>query len=583
MSRTPSAKFKTPTCVLCRQRKLTVGQLRSELPKGAACISCRQVTSQVMFPELQVNMLLIDVERGTCKSTSRPQECQYRDRPLGRSADPADQDRLFLPDGASACSSRSTNTSHDIAGYSPRPLLPGNTDIEALLNLYLPLPQSAESFHTSTNDQEFPGSRRSYAADTIALPSLPYLGHVPRNHTSSPGLLDLDLERSAELFAVRNLFLNHCWDYGLNLSAEKRDALSRGDTSGLIVSPALVQICQLLGYFISDHSHSEWWQYSQGQTQGETGQATIIFDVLDQGRHLLDTSTEMQVSALFALYYGMKGDISVFIERWVKLGDLLRRNLAMFDTIPFDCPAQLNSESCCPRGPAQEALSNFSQIIFVEVGRSLVRGLPLILDSSILAKFRQLTVMHRTNTELNFMRAKSILFLFDSQQIVAEWGRELGQPGSKIWSDSYWNLIEDVHAHLKVVDTPLLEVSFIHEAQVLTLKTAVIIALAALADLYALFAPFQPELRRKHSGVVEQVGVITSMFCGKEFQYLDAILGVCWSIALRPIIETDSTGNWDSSSAGHLPDVSRPALDIIRECHRRLRQKMPNWASGLPR
>jgi hypothetical protein len=51
-------------------------------------------------------------------------------------------------------------------------------------------------------------------------------------------------------------------------------------------------------------------------------------------------------------------------------------------------------------------------------------------------------------------------------------------------------------------------------------------ALAALAQLYALFAPFQPESRRRHAELVEEIAAITSMFSKEDFQYLDATLGV---------------------------------------------------------
>jgi small basic protein len=69
-------------------------------------------------------------------------------------------------------------------------------------------------------------------------------------------------------------------------------------------------------------------------------------------------------------------------------------------------------------------------------------------------------------------------------------------------------------------------VSFIHEAQVYTLKTCIIIALAALAQLYSLFAPFQPESERKYKDVIDEIANTMNMFVGKDFQYLDTTLGV---------------------------------------------------------
>ncbi|KAJ7455099.1 hypothetical protein FB451DRAFT_1373281 [Mycena latifolia] len=599
MSKTPTvtAKFKTPTCVLCRQRKLrcdgetpcgpcsrartlvvctyipkSVGQLRSELPKGAACISCRQRKRRCDG----------NLPCRTCKSTSRADECQYREKAASRKANSnsAEQDRLSLLDGGSTCSTRSTNTSslHVSPPYTPEYFSsfhqPADSvdDIDTLLK-YFPLPE----FDNSTTDQWFSASGGSPPTNAIGLTSLPsYLGDPTRDYASSPEFPDPAQDRDGELFALRNLFLDHSWHYGLTLTAEKRDALSRGDTSGLSVPPVLVNVCQLLGYLLANHSKFGKWHYFLGQTDGEAAQAQIIRDILQSGD--LDPSTEMQVYCIFALYQGMKGDVPAFMELWDKLGTLVLRNLAMFaldDTMPVQYTPQLDSESCCPRGPAQELLSIFSEIIMLETGRTLVWKLPPSFDPSVLARFRQLVATNRMGTELNLMRAKSFLFLFDSQQLVAEYGRhELAHPSSSAWSQRYWNLIEDIQAHLNEINTPLLEVSFIHQAQVLTLRICVTTAFAALADLYALFAPFQPESRRKHGEVIEQIAAIASMFYDKDFPYLDANLGVAWVTALRPISEDVPPAQWDDGSRACAQRLTQ-ALDIIRECHRKLGQAVP--------
>jgi hypothetical protein len=72
-----------------------------------------------------------------------------------------------------------------------------------------------------------------------------------------------------------------------------------------------------------------------------------------------------------------------------------------------------------------------------------------------------------------------------------------------------------------------MEVAFIHELQVITLKGNIIIALSALAGLYGLLAPSQPESRRKHRQVVTEIATISSMFSDRDVQYLDPTLGVC--------------------------------------------------------
>jgi hypothetical protein len=56
---------------------------------------------------------------------------------------------------------------------------------------------------------------------------------------------------------------------------------------------------------------------------------------------------------------------------------------------------------------------------------------------------------------------------------------------------------------------------------------SIMIALAALAQLYALFAPFQPESARQRDEIVDEIAAMTGMFATKDFRYLDKALGVC--------------------------------------------------------
>ncbi|KAJ6576895.1 hypothetical protein DFH09DRAFT_1310907 [Mycena vulgaris] len=377
----------------------------------------------------------------------------------------------------------------------------------------------------------------------------------------------------AELFEVRNLFLDHSWNYGLDLPVEKREALSRGDTSGLIVHSLLVNVCQLLGYLIATHrSSSAMWLYFEDQTEGEVMQACIISEVLRRSPHTLDPVTTMQVYSLFARYYGTKGDTATFAQLFDQLGNIVRGTLAdlgLDDTLPLLHVPQLATSSSLPRASAQEARSAFSGVMWLEFGVCLVLKLPPMLDLSIWAT-------HQTDTETNFIRAKSALVLYDTRQLVADWGRwPVGHPASTLWSMRYSNLIEDIYAHLKVINTSVLEEAFIHETQVLTLKSCVLVALAALVELYALFAPYQPDSRRRHSETVQQIAAITGMFALRDFQYLDASLALCWSIALRPICADHPSAAGEDFSHVHSHGILQSGLNIIREAHERLSRASP--------
>ncbi|KAJ7111721.1 hypothetical protein C8R44DRAFT_985233 [Mycena epipterygia] len=413
-----------------------------------------------------------------------------------------------------------------------------------------------------------------YSGNPIALPSLPEFDHAVRNYPSncdpSSGLAP---GRANEFFAVRNLFLDRCWHYGLNVTAEKWDALSRGDTSGLVVHPVLVNICQLLGYFIANNSQFEPWRYFPGAREGEVEQALLIFHVLQKSHNILDPMTSMQASTLFALYCALKGDIAMFTELFGQLGQTVLHNdsaLGFLDTLLLDATLSLDSPKCCPQGPAQEAQSAFCGMVFLELTGRLVLNITPILDPSILAKFRRLVALYSTHTEMNFMRAKSALLIFDSQQLVVEWGRwELGDSALAMWSKRYWRHMDDIQAHINVVNTSLVQSSFVNEAQVLTLRSCGMMALAALAELYTIFAPFEPESRHKYNEIIAEILAIKRMFSEKGFKYLETPLVICRTIASRANFDE----GWDDSSGVRSQGSSQVALDIIRECNRKLRHE----------
>lgn len=102
----------------------------------------------------------------------------------------------------------------------------------------------------------------------------------------------------------------------------------------------------------------------------------------------------------------------------------------------------------------------------------------------------------------------------------------IGQTPSPTWFKRYWTLIDNIQALLNLLNMPLLQVSFIHEAQVLTLKICITFTLGALVDLYAVFAPYQSEPRSKHCDAVKEMAAVCSTFSLGDYQYLDCGLGV---------------------------------------------------------
>jgi hypothetical protein len=187
------------------------------------------------------------------------------------------------------------------------------------------------------------------------------------------------------------LFLDHCWHYGLNVTAEKRDALSRGDMSGLIVHPILLDVCQLLGYHRSNQFPSQC--YSGETPAREAEQAKLIFDILQREEQLLDSTTLMQVYNLLGVYSVMRGEMPMFFDVFNKLGTLVLSSRAPgFDDVLGPALSNAEPSSCCPQGPVQESRSAFSAMIFVAFVVSLSLKTNPILDPALLAKFRNMAV-----------------------------------------------------------------------------------------------------------------------------------------------------------------------------------------------
>ncbi|KAJ6561933.1 hypothetical protein B0H19DRAFT_1143066 [Mycena capillaripes] len=580
MSSAKPAKFKTPTCALCRRRKLrcdggnpcgpcsrtrtpvtctyvpkTVGQLRSELPKGGACITCRQRKRRCDG----------NLPCRTCTQTSRPDECQYREKGRGSHTrpKPPPRDDRFSPDSSSASSSSRPTTPSQLASQESGMLrLPNEC-----LDIPLPDPSDPLLSWSEFNPMCHPADSSCSPESLFCLPSLDSVPLSPSTLEVDP-LIQERRERFMAKFMVRNLFMEHRWQYGLSLITAKREALSMGDLSGLSVDPTLVHVSELMGYVVKLHSHPEVWLPFNGQTTAEAELEFLIRNRLENASGLKsDLLLCLQAYTLLALYSAQKEDIRSCQGYLRKASDMIvlhAATLGLHAPASFWCP-KFDASYLSPHSVEDEARAAFSQMVYLDLECILVLNLPSIIDPELVEKFRRLTAVHLGDTELNFLRAKGSLYLSDSQQLAAAWNRrEFGDPAPTAWSKRYWSLIEDTHSHINFLNTALMDVSWIPALQgaLPTLKTCVITSLAALAELYGLFAPSRPELRQKHREVVTEIGNISRGFSDKDYDYLDPILGVCWSIACRTLYNASE------------PEMHsyRP---LFQECNRKLRRASP--------
>ncbi|KAJ7472793.1 hypothetical protein FB451DRAFT_1367660 [Mycena latifolia] len=523
---------RTRTPVTCTYVPKTVGQLRSELPKGGACISCRQRKRRCDG----------NLPCRTCKQTLRPHECQYRET-KSKPRQPA----VSSDSTSSSSSSRpGTPSLHSTTQNSVALRLHEDyTDLDDLFDPLFPWPDLSCSTSSET----------LYALptflDSIAVPCSP-LDSMPPD---------------AKLLSLRNLFLDHRWKYGLSVTTAKYQALAVGD-SGLVVDPTLANVCELMGYLIHHHSHPEAWLSTNSQTTAEAELYLSICDKLEGAPGLApDPLLCLQAYTLLVLYCAQKEDLRGILDFIKKGSDLVLRHaatLGLEDSPALEWCPQFDDSYLSPRSVAEEVRAAFSHLIYVDAASRVVLNVDSAVDPGLVEKFRRLAAVYWSDTELNLMRAKSTLFLADSKLLVEEWNR-CGGPAPSAWSKRYWSLIEDIHAHINFINTAMVDVSCIpelHGAQV-TLKLCMILAMAALAEAYGLFAPSQPELRQKHREAVTGISTITKGISDADYPYLDPTIGVCWSIASRQLYD-------DEPVEGDLRIGAQ-----LHECYRKLRQASP--------
>ncbi|KAJ7897419.1 hypothetical protein B0H13DRAFT_2032903 [Mycena leptocephala] len=563
MSTLSSAKL---TCKLCRQRKIRcdgenpcgpcsrarkpstceyIDPSRAELPKGAACIPCCFQKCDGCRPCL------------TCKNSSQPDKCQYRDQ------DP-DYTSNETSDSLAVSAPAEPETLEDVSSQVDPSLAERFLQAEPISNM------------TVSNAARPAQSQSSYMPTIFAAP----------NASIS---LESEVDQATELSSIRSLFLNHCWQYGLIISPEKRAAIARGDTSGAIVHSVLISACQLFGYLLASQMDaagdpdSEGYAYLRGHwIERETAQRTRVLTLLDTA---VDTDTNpgapdpltcVQVYKLLAVYSAQRHNMRGFEEF---LGNA--SNIALRHHIALGLD-DLESRSWA----ADEGRSALAHLVYLEVACGIILKNPPRLPPVILAKFRRLATMNLEENELNFLRAKGALLLAQSQQLTAEWNRS--EPGSMVgseWGEQWIKVTGCTQTQLGVINTALPDRSLSHKVQFLILKSCMIVALAAMAELYAVFAPFHARARRKHSMIINAIAGISRTLSPTDHKYFDCMSEICWGVASREISEpSEATPQWRVCLANAvLPDNpgDNEPLSLVRDQGEHDYQDIRNIAGAL--
>lgn len=197
-------------------------------------------------------------------------------------------------------------------------------------------------------------------------------------------------------FHRRNLFLEHRWKYGLSVTTEKLQAITFGDSSGLIVDPTLVDVCELMGALIHHHLHPEAWLSKNSQTTTEAELYLSICDKLDVVNGLIPNPLLcLQVYTLLVLYCAQKEDICGVQTFVRKAGDVAVRHattLGLEDAPELDWCFKLDDSYLSPRCLAEEVRAAFYHVIYVDSACRVVLNLDSIIDPGLVEKFHRLAV-----------------------------------------------------------------------------------------------------------------------------------------------------------------------------------------------
>ncbi|KAJ6489232.1 hypothetical protein C8R47DRAFT_478478 [Mycena vitilis] len=519
MSTLPSTK--PSTCKICRQRKVRCdgvkpacgpsscsrGRIESftceyldpsvpaspELPKGSACLPCWKSKRKC------------DGNRPcqTCKNAAQPHTCQYREKVKRRR--PLDENKKQV-----SSSEESNGSSKSASSTSPPP--PDLDQIESTENGSADL-----SLHTQFCQ---------------------------------------DIDRAAELSLVRNLFLQQSWEYGLHISFEKRAAIARGGPASTVVHPALVAVAELHGYTLAKKSGSATYAYLKGDCDTrEAAQLARVVSLLDAPTDggAPDPLTCVQVYKLLALYYlRQKKGFRGYAEYLGQASDIALRHQALLglDEWAPTPPAPIGSRF--QLGAVEEGRSTLAHLVYLEVAVGVIRKLPPLLPAAMIAKFERFAESVAGEKELNFVRAKTVIYLQESEKLVEEWNTdEAGGTVRSEWADRWITLSKRLHAHLFILRAAIDEHLSVHHVAVLILKSCVVITLASMAILPAVFAPFYPFAWQRHSCILNFIAQISRTFVPEDHQYFDCTLKLCWDIASREILKppTVSAPQWKVSLA----------------------------------
>ncbi|KAJ7267392.1 hypothetical protein C8J57DRAFT_364956 [Mycena rebaudengoi] len=396
--------------------------------------------------------------------------------------------------------------------------------------------------------------------DTVGNPDL----GVSLDVVPNPGVTTETEEE--KLFRLRALFLQAAPQYGFSLSLKKLDAIAKGDTTGLVVHPVLVHVCHLWGYLLDFLKHTPTAVCFK--IEEESTYMRLIQESLDGMPGPAPTPTTSLLTYLTVYCYFLKRG---HFDRGKEFLAAASKIALEYD-MDLECLGNVYSDeinhgfSVFPNNDTDEMRAAFSHLIYVGTVVHLltIENQPVV-DARLVDKFSLLmSTRVATHIDTNFMRAKSARLFAETRQLTSTWNGSASSPRPPtLWFDRYWELIEQIHSHIALLQPATLKVSFLPDYHTieLVLELSTILALTALADLHAIFAPSHPESSRRYRDTIFEIVSISSTFALDDFQYLAPILSLCWTIATQGILENRI-----------VYENQKSIISTIRHCNQNLKQ-----------
>ncbi|KAJ7273057.1 hypothetical protein C8J57DRAFT_1225366 [Mycena rebaudengoi] len=378
-----------------------------------------------------------------------------------------------------------------------------------------------------------------------------------------------------KLYRLRALFLQAAPTYGFSLSLKKLDAIAKGDMTGLVVHPVLVHVCHLWGYLLDFLERTG--TLVRFEIEEELTYMRLIQESLDgMFGPAPNPVTSILTYTTVSLYFLKKG---VFNRGQEFLAAASK--VALEHDIDLACLVNVSSGeidqefSAFPSNDDDEMRAVFSHLIYAATAVHLVVKSPLWVDARLVDKFRLLmSTQVAAYVDMNFMRAKSIRLFAEARQLTSTWDGPASSPTPPtLWFGRYWKLIEPLHSHIGHLQSAVLKVSFSanYYSTGLVLKFSTILALAALADLHAIFAPSHPESSRRYRDTLIEIVSVSSTFTRGDFQYLGVILSLCWTVATQGILENRIVYENQNS-----------IIATIQQCNQNLKQTFLDQNAYMP-